>query len=354
MVRPPTVARVISVPQRGQCAPGRRNSMIVPVWTPPFLIAERVAARSARCRACELLGRELVGRAARRDPGLPERLVGEQVADAGHHGLIQQPGLDRRPAAADPFREFLPADCGGIRSEHLDIWVQPNPAEPTLVEQSQRPTVGEEHAKSDPDRVERGARGRSPGPGTEPVAALGQLAARVGDQHVTADPEVQAQHRSRRYATARCPTSRTTSPCPVAGPPSAAGRPGPRGSHPADVAGRPSCRCRPRRRCGGPAPPARSRCEHSRPRAARACRAHSARPVRTVDRAAPALPRLDRAACRADRGQPSIEPRRSVPAAARRLGRPRRRARSQGRSRPARQGQQLRVATARSGDHTQQ
>ena len=108
--------------------------MTVPVWTPPFLIAERVAVRSARCRAWSSLGRELVGRAARRDPGLPERLVGEQVADTGDHGLIQQPGLDRRPAAADPVRELSPADRRGIRSEDLDVRVQPDPAQPALVE----------------------------------------------------------------------------------------------------------------------------------------------------------------------------------------------------------------------------
>ena len=42
----------------------------------------------------QLVRSELVGRPARGDPRLPERLVGEQVPDAGDDGLVEQPRLD--------------------------------------------------------------------------------------------------------------------------------------------------------------------------------------------------------------------------------------------------------------------
>ena len=43
VVRPPTVATAISAPQRGQCRPVLRNSIISPVCTPPCSIADVVA-----------------------------------------------------------------------------------------------------------------------------------------------------------------------------------------------------------------------------------------------------------------------------------------------------------------------
>ena len=60
-------------------------------------------------QSLELGGRQLAGGSLRGDLGLPQGLVGEQVADAGDHRLVEQPGLDRRLAAADPVAELAPA-----------------------------------------------------------------------------------------------------------------------------------------------------------------------------------------------------------------------------------------------------
>ena len=76
-----------------------------PVWTPPLRIASRVAARSSRRRCVELLVAEAARRAPRVQPRAPQRLVGEQVADAGDRALVEQPRLDRHRPAADALAE---------------------------------------------------------------------------------------------------------------------------------------------------------------------------------------------------------------------------------------------------------
>ncbi len=60
----------------------------------------RLAEGSAKGRQL-VDGKRLRG-SARRDPRLPERLVRQQVADAGDDALVEQPRLDRCRAAADP------------------------------------------------------------------------------------------------------------------------------------------------------------------------------------------------------------------------------------------------------------
>ena len=50
VVRPPTVARVSSAPQRGQWRPALRKSIMVPVCDPPLSIADRTASCTASCK----------------------------------------------------------------------------------------------------------------------------------------------------------------------------------------------------------------------------------------------------------------------------------------------------------------
>ena len=60
-------------------------------------VADRVARGGAQMAAqeVELLGAQLSRDPARGEAGAPERLVGEQVADAGDRALVEQPGLER-------------------------------------------------------------------------------------------------------------------------------------------------------------------------------------------------------------------------------------------------------------------
>jgi hypothetical protein len=75
--------------------------------------------------------------------GLPQHFVSEQVPYPGDLGLVEQPGLDRDIALADQGAEVRCAHLGGVRPERADIGVQPDPAEPALVEEHQRAAVGE-------------------------------------------------------------------------------------------------------------------------------------------------------------------------------------------------------------------
>src|SRR5918994_7679584 len=61
----------------------------------------------------EVLGGQLAGRPRRARARLPQRLVGEEVADAGEHRLVEQAGLDRRRALPDPGAEVVARDLGG-------------------------------------------------------------------------------------------------------------------------------------------------------------------------------------------------------------------------------------------------
>jgi hypothetical protein len=53
----------------------------------------------------EVLGLQLVRGCRRVDLGSPQRLVRQQVPDAGEHRLVQQPRLDRGPAPRDAGAE---------------------------------------------------------------------------------------------------------------------------------------------------------------------------------------------------------------------------------------------------------
>ena len=105
VVRPPTVARASSAPQRGQmaAAPARGDELA----GVRAAAADRRAHRGAHvaAQAVELVGAQLAGRAARGEARAPEDLVGQQVADAGDDGLVHEPRLERRGPAADARAE---------------------------------------------------------------------------------------------------------------------------------------------------------------------------------------------------------------------------------------------------------
>jgi hypothetical protein len=154
---------------------------------------EGVADRGAdgAAQAVELGLGELAGGAAGVDPGLPQALVGQQVADAGDHGLVHQARLDRRFAAAGAphaplaahaphaphaphaAAELGPCHDGRIGAQVREVGFEPGPAEAPLVAQREPAAVVE---------AER-----------EPIPALVRL---LVDHDPSRHPEVQSQGRA--------------------------------------------------------------------------------------------------------------------------------------------------------------
>ena len=182
VVRPPIVARSISAPQRGQqaAAPARRDDRARVHAALPDGRSRGGPDRYAQ--PVKLLLAQLVGRAARVDPRAPQRLVGEQVADAGDHRLVHDPRLDRRAAARDARAERRPRHLGGVGTEALDLRLQARAPEAPLVAQDEAAAVGEAQREAVPHRVGALAVG------------LGVARRRVVDDDPTGHPEVQAEH----------------------------------------------------------------------------------------------------------------------------------------------------------------
>ena len=88
-----------------------------------------------REKPVELVPGDVAGRPPRIDPRPPQRLVGEQVADAGHRGLVQQAGLDRRAPAPDALREGHAADRRRVRADAAEVRLEPDAPEAALVAQ---------------------------------------------------------------------------------------------------------------------------------------------------------------------------------------------------------------------------
>jgi hypothetical protein len=122
---------------------------------------------------------------ARMDAGLPEDLIGQQVADPGDPVLVQQPGLDRRGRPHAQGRpELGRRDPLRVRAQLVHRRVQPDAAQPPGVDQHEPATVGEEQREPGPAVV--------PGPALAlPVVAAVDLGpAGVGDHDLARHPEV--------------------------------------------------------------------------------------------------------------------------------------------------------------------
>ncbi len=79
----------------------------------------------------------------RGDPGLPQDLVGEQVADAGDRSLVEQPRLDRSAPAADQPPELVAPDIGGVGADVAEVRVEDRAAEAAPVAQREARAVVE-------------------------------------------------------------------------------------------------------------------------------------------------------------------------------------------------------------------
>src|SRR5436190_10422551 len=119
--------------------------------------ADRVAGGRAdgAAQGVELLGRELSGGDPWAEPGAPERLVREQVADPRDHALVEQLGLQGDAAAAGPRAELVARDLRGVGAYVREVGLDHGPAETTLVVQRHPPAVGELQYEAVP-RVRRG------------------------------------------------------------------------------------------------------------------------------------------------------------------------------------------------------
>src|SRR6476469_1766861 len=88
-------------------------------------------------QAVELLGAQPAGRAARIQAGAPQDLVGQQVADARHHGLVHEARLQRRGPAAHAGAEVVAADLGGVGAYGVEVGLQARAAQAALVAQGE-------------------------------------------------------------------------------------------------------------------------------------------------------------------------------------------------------------------------
>ena len=119
VVRPPTVARSMGVPQRGQTPSRTARGMTSPVWTPPPRIALRLAARIALRRRSSSASVEPVRGPPRGDrpATAPRRRAGSRRRRAP---LVHDPRLQRHPAAARRARGRPPGVISAASGPRAD------------------------------------------------------------------------------------------------------------------------------------------------------------------------------------------------------------------------------------------
>jgi len=105
----------------------------------------------------QVLDRQHADQPSRSDPGLPQHLVGEQVPDPGDRPLVEQAGLDRRAAGADPTTKIGAPDVRCVGADMAEIRVQDGAAEAVLSLRAKR-------VPSSNSTTKRSQRGVSPGP----------------------------------------------------------------------------------------------------------------------------------------------------------------------------------------------
>ena len=117
-------------------------------------------------QAVELVGAQPAGGAPGVQARAPEDLVGQQVADARHNGLVHEARLQRGGPAADAGAEVVAADLGGVGAQGVEIGLQARAAQAALVAQGEAAAVLEVHDEAVPAAgrrllVERDATGHA-------------------------------------------------------------------------------------------------------------------------------------------------------------------------------------------------
>ena len=110
-----------------------------PVCEPPRRSSTRSVVRIARCSALALVvGVDVDGGACRVDAGPPQRLVDEQVAEAGDAALVHEHRLDRRGRAAERVVELRERERQRVGTEPGLVGIELDRAEPARVAQHER------------------------------------------------------------------------------------------------------------------------------------------------------------------------------------------------------------------------
>ena len=135
VVRPPTVRRSSGAPSRAVRARLALRREVAGVRA-TALAEDRSVSRMARCSRLRLVVGERVGGSGRVDAGPPQRLVAQQVAEAGDARLVHDHGLDRRPAA----RRRRARSCARVSVERVGaeavlVGIELHRAEPARVAQ---------------------------------------------------------------------------------------------------------------------------------------------------------------------------------------------------------------------------
>src|SRR6478672_1991830 len=121
-------------------SPGRRE--VAGVRTPPLPEDPQVVP-DGPVQALHLVVGQFVGGPGRVDAGPPQRLVAQQVAEAGDAGLVHDHGLDRRPALGADGAELRQREVEGVWAEPVLIGVKLHRAESARVAQEHGAAVGE-------------------------------------------------------------------------------------------------------------------------------------------------------------------------------------------------------------------
>ena len=97
--------------------------------------------------------REPTSRPGRRQSGVPEHLVTDQVADAGDAGLVEQAGFDRRIGAGERPLQLGASNRPGVRAESGEVRVELDATESSRIAHSQRAPIGEIKPEAIPLRL---------------------------------------------------------------------------------------------------------------------------------------------------------------------------------------------------------
>ena len=174
-MRPPTWRRSSGAPSIGADRAGKPGRHVVAgVRAAP--LPQHPQGGPDRCvEASDLVVAQRVRGPGRIDACPPERLVGEQIAEAGDARLVHQHGLHRRGASGDHRREVGTGERHGIGTEAVLVGIELHRAEAARVTQVERPAVGEAQPEPTPRRLVAVAAYSSGSPAASPSMRMRPL-----------------------------------------------------------------------------------------------------------------------------------------------------------------------------------
>ena len=192
----------------GTSSRARRAICRSPMWDPPRAPSSSRVRRRCRCRRRTSVGDSEPGRPSRIEPGPPQQLVGEQVAETGQARLVHQPGLQRSAAPAQDAAELGGTDIARVGAQAFLVGIELHAAEASRVLHPQGPAAVEVHGEALPRRVSTVARVLQLVDGAAARRAPAHRSSRTADPSVGPSPPVSSRSSfpRRRSATKRRPT----------------------------------------------------------------------------------------------------------------------------------------------------